>query len=301
MIRSGSLKFGGQLGWMILILIGQGLAALADEKEFWSAYQEILRRGVVVWHFESVAGSFTTSALDFSRLRKNPDIKFLLDRQKENLSNRAEKIYGSGLFESSARTPAKKAFWINAYNFLTIAEVLEHSPKTNFREIGWRQNRFRVQGNPAFLSLDNIEHDLLRAMNDPRIHFAVQHASVGSPPLAREVFISEGLDRVLQKMTENALRHPLLARFEKEGGQKIYLRVSPMFLRYEKDFSVDPYGSAGGFLRAFVPAAVSLQAPFAADLPHDGDLFSPENVLARMDELSIHHPELGLRRKIEAP
>jgi hypothetical protein len=48
-----------------------------------------------------------------------------------------------------------------------------------------------------------MEHDVLRKMGEPRIHFAIVCASIGCPPLLNEAYTKETLD---SQLTENAKR-----------------------------------------------------------------------------------------------
>lgn len=269
---------------------------IRDAAAFWEPYQSLLNQGLVLWEYESIQGTFSVSAIDYARIQKNPDIRRLVDLQKKNLA-RSVQIFGNGLFDSSARTPRKKAFWLNAANFFLIAEILERTPRTNSQEIAWKTRRFAVGGREDLLSLDQILQDLLRPMNDPRLHFAFHTAAVSGPPLAREIYDSERLDAQLRRAVENALRSPLRLRFGKSENGALSLRGTPLFLWYETDFKVDPYGSVIEFTRVFGPDLRLDKAPFFADLPYDWDLDSPQNVRARMDELAIHHPELQLKKK----
>ena len=94
---------------------------------------------------------------------------------------------------------AKTAFWINAYNALTVALIADTWPVKTIQEIDggqvWRTRRFIVAGEK--LTLDDIEKQKLSAKQEPRIHFALNCASVGCPPLNAAAFSGEELDRQL--------------------------------------------------------------------------------------------------------
>lgn len=98
---------------------------------------------------------------------------------------------------------AQMAYWINAYNALTIHGVVNAWPVKSVRDLGFlfsffRRKQFTVGGRE--MSLDNIEHDTLRPVfRDPRIHFAVNCASVSCPRLQREAYTEENLDRLLDE------------------------------------------------------------------------------------------------------
>ena len=101
---------------------------------------------------------------------------------------------------STLSAPAAFAYWVNAYNAVTVQTVLAHWPVASIREIGggilsrgpWKDKRFPVAG--TTLSLDDIEHGILRPIwQDPRIHYAVNCASVGCPDLAPRAWNSDRL------------------------------------------------------------------------------------------------------------
>lgn len=118
------------------------------------------------------------------------------------------------LRQLSAATPkvgASKAstlaFWINAYNAVTIRGILREYPTTSIRNhtpklFGyhiWHDLQLYVGGKPY--SLEAIEHEVLRKMSEPRIHFAIVCASIGCPRLLNEAYEA---DRIEDQLTTNA-------------------------------------------------------------------------------------------------
>ena len=79
----------------------------------------------------------------------------------------------------------QKAFWINAYNLLTLDLIVDHPQISSIRELHngepWKKESFVVSGQS--ITLDEIEHKILRPLGDPRIHAAINCASKGCPPL----------------------------------------------------------------------------------------------------------------------
>ncbi len=96
---------------------------------------------------------------------------------------------------------AREAFWIDAYNALTLSLVAANWPLGSIRDLDggdpWSVRRFRVAGRA--LTLNDIEHGILRPMGDPRVHAAVNCASRGCPPLARTPYAADpaGVDAAL--------------------------------------------------------------------------------------------------------
>jgi hypothetical protein len=132
----------------------------------------------------------------------------------------------------------QRAFWINLYNALTIDVVLDHYPVKSIRNIEgglfatgpWKKEYVAVEGRR--LSLDNIEHDILRkTWRDPRVHYAVNCASISCPNLLAEAFTGAKLDRMLTQGARDYVNHPRGARVEK--GR---LTLSQIYSWYRRDF-----------------------------------------------------------------
>ena len=127
--------------------------------------------------------------------------------------------------------PEQFAFWANLYNAKTIDIVLDHYPVASIRDIAineglagflkrsvgaggpWKAKVVTVDGEA--LSLDNIEHDILRPVfRDPRVHYAVNCASVGCPNLQREAFTGANLEKLLDSGARAFVNSPRGFRFE---------------------------------------------------------------------------------------
>ncbi len=129
------------------------------------------------------------------------------------------------------------AFLINAYNAFTVELILTRYPALrSIKELGsllrspWKRAWVPFLGET--LSLDDIEHERLRPVfRDPRIHFAVNCASVGCPMLREEAYTPDRLDTQLDEQTARFLRDRTRNRVE--GGE---LWVSKIFDWYGGDF-----------------------------------------------------------------
>lgn len=135
------------------------------------------------------------------------------------------------------------AYYVNAYNAWTIKLILSAYPGIeSIKELGilnrgpWKKKIVRLKS--GLMSLDNIEHDILRAQfKDPRVHFAVNCASKGCPALRSEPFEGSVLDRQLNEMTEAFINNPGKNRLE---GRVLY--VSKIFKWFKEDFDKDVIG-----------------------------------------------------------
>jgi hypothetical protein len=130
------------------------------------------------------------------------------------------------------------AFLINAYNGYTLELILQNYPTKSIKDIGgtfdnrWKRKFFSLLGGESFL--DKIEHDTLRkpgAYNEPRVHFAVNCASIGCPPLREEAFTAEKLDKQLEEQAVRFLSDRSRNRFA--GGK---LEVSMIFKWFKEDW-----------------------------------------------------------------
>lgn len=98
------------------------------------------------------------------------------------------------------------AFLINVYNAATIELILTEYPELDsIRDIRspWKQKFINLFGD--MISLDNVEHDMIRGSdryNDPRIHFAVNCASIGCPALLGNAYRGDILDQQLEASTK---------------------------------------------------------------------------------------------------
>jgi len=129
------------------------------------------------------------------------------------------------------------AFYVNAYNAWTIKLILSGYPGIkSIKDLGslfkspWKKKLCRING--KVLSLDNIEHDILRPrFRDPRVHFAVNCASKGCPPLRSEPYRGSTLDQQLDDSVSAAVNNPARNRLE---GEILY--VNKVFDWFSEDF-----------------------------------------------------------------
>lgn len=109
------------------------------------------------------------------------------------------------------------AYWINLYNALTVDLVLEHYPIESITDIDispgwfsfgpWDKKLVTVEG--ELLSLNDIEHRILRpGWRDPRIHYAVNCASIGCPNLRSSAFTAKDTDAMLTRGAREYVNHP---------------------------------------------------------------------------------------------
>ena len=144
--------------------------------------------------------------------------------------------------------PERLAYWLNVYNAYVIQLIVTHNERTSIRNINrtfgilrlkgpWSEPLVRAAG--RVLTLDDVAHRILRTeFHDPRIHFAMVNAALGSPPLRSEAYRGAMLEQQLFDQGRRFLRESPWnntvdsARFE----------LSVIFDAYRQDF--------GGTLKA---------------------------------------------------
>lgn len=154
--------------------------------------------------------------------------------------------------------PQQMAFLINAYNAFTVELILTKYPRlSSIRDLGsflqspWKKPFVPLLGRT--MTLDEIEHENLRARgryDDPRVHFAVNCASVGCPMLREEAYVAERLDAQLDEQALRFLSDRPRNRFDPAAGK---LEVSKIFDWYGEDFKLGHRGidSLTGFLARY--------------------------------------------------
>jgi hypothetical protein len=180
----------------------------------------------------------------------------------------------------------RKAFWINAYNAITIAGIVRNYPikpggaldrlrfpASSIRQISgfWDTEFAPVMGRK--ITLNEIEHRVLREQfKDPRIHFAIVCASVGCPTLRGEAYVGENLDRQLDEAARSFVNDPAKVRLDENAGR---LYLSSIFDWYKDDFV--PSASAVGELQAFDTGVIGVLEFVVRLLPVDQGAFIRTN------------------------
>jgi Protein of unknown function, DUF547 len=162
----------------------------------------------------------------------------------------------------------RQAFLINAYNAYTVELVLTKYPDLgSIKDLGslfsspWKPKWIALLG--ATVSLDDIEHGMLRkrgAFDDPRVHFAVNCASIGCPALREEAFVAARLEAQLDEQAHRFMSDRSRNRFDAQRGR---LEMSKIFDWYGEDFRLGHRGITS------LPAFAARHAEVLAETPAD--------------------------------
>ena len=174
----------------------------------------------------------TASSVDYAGLHAD---HAALDRYTASLSQVTQ-----AQFQQFSKLE-RRAFLINAYNAFTLQLILTKYPDlSSIKDLGsffsspWKKAFVPLLGQTR--SLDDIEHTLLRGSkeyDDPRVHFAVNCASIGCPALRPEAFVAPHLDAQLLDQTQRFLRDRTRNHYDAANGT---LELSMIFKWYGGDF-----------------------------------------------------------------
>ncbi len=203
----------------------------------------------------------------FTDVLKKYVINGLVDYKNLKNDNQLDK-YLSQLSETNPdklTREEKLAFWINAYNAFTLQVVRDNYPiesitdlHTGGKIIGFLigktvwDKQFITINNKKY-SLNEIEHNILRKMNEPRIHFAIVCASISCPELRDEAFEADKINAQLQEQTIKFLNDKSRNHFDVKN-RKAY--ISEIFNWFDEDFGQSDENILK-FIAKFVPENIA--------------------------------------------
>ena len=145
------------------------------------------------------------------------------------------------------------AYWINAYNAFTIDLILRNYLLQSIKDIKepWDQRLWKIES--KWYNLNDIEHQILRKMDEPRIHFAIVCASISCPKLQNTAFTSNDLETQLSNATTEFLNDT-----SKNNISEHSIKLSKIFKWFAKDFKTN--GSLIDFLNQYSEVNISNKA-----------------------------------------
>ena len=238
--------------FVVVLLAGFSVTTFAKEPD-WTTYAMLLKQSVKQGHRQGV----DLMVVDYLGIKNQSPYQEVLE-QIEN-------------FDTSQLTSQTErlAFYINAYNILAIKMVLDHWPLKSIKDAGglfssvWNKDVGKI--NHKLVTLNEVEHEILRKMGEPRIHMAIVCASISCPDLRTEPYTSK---RLSQQLDDQTMR--FLANTGK--GLRIKGRVAEVSMIYdwfEEDF--DKVGGVTKFIRRYrkdLPGYIKVDA----DIPYNWNL-----------------------------
>ncbi|PWH83483.1 DUF547 domain-containing protein [Algibacter marinivivus] len=146
----------------------------------------------------------------------------------------------------------KLAYWINAYNAMTVDLILRHYPIKSIKDIKkpWQQRHWKL--GEKWYDLNEIEHKILRKMKEPRIHFAIVCASFSCPQLQNKAFTAEHLETQLTTATKAFINDP-----KRNYITPTKIELSKIFAWFDKDFLVNGTGSIIQYVNRYSNTKIS--------------------------------------------
>lgn len=208
--RAASLA--GAMGGLLALLLAAAAGVAAASEPLHAGFSSVLAANVRDGH------------VDYPGIATDPrygEYLQTLDRVKaEDLATREDRL----------------AYWINAYNAFAIKGILDgSSPSTFFGRIGYfKTDEYRLGG--EYIDLYDLERDVLIPQGEPRIHFAINCASLSCPALRSEAYTAAKLEEQLQESARAFINDPSRNRFDRE---KKVAYLSKIFDWFEDDFTGD--------------------------------------------------------------
>jgi hypothetical protein len=215
-------KFNRLLQSLVLgIFIVFGVCSNSEAFDF-SDWDALVKKHVA----PKIVNGILINAVNYSNLKKDPLFSDLASR------------LSSYPLESLKSEKSKLTFWINVYNIFAAKMITDHYPIESIKDAGsffksvWKQRAGKVGGKER--TLNDIEHGILREMNEPRIHVAIVCASVSCPDLRLEAYTVEKLNEQLDDQMEKFLQSR--QKGMKLDGKKNRVYLSSIFKWFKQDF-----------------------------------------------------------------
>ncbi len=164
---------------------------------------------------------------------------------------------------AQASREAQLAFWINAYNAVTIRGILREYPTSSIRNhtaklVGYNiwDDLLLIVGGTGY-SLNEIEHEILREMGEPRIHFAIVCAAISCPRLLNEAYTKDQLESQLKTNSQHFFAQP--GNFQHDTSREV-MQLSSILKWFGEDFGQSTVEQ----LRAIAPYLPTREAQSAA-------------------------------------
>lgn len=235
-----------------LLSLALTTTVIASEPD-WEIYASLLRDYTDI---KQVKGT-RLNWVNYSKLKASPEfekvVKQLETFSPEVLENQQERL----------------AFYINAYNILAIKVVLDHWPLKSIKDVGnfftpvWKKKAGLIGGKS--ITLNEIEHEILRPMGEARIHMAIVCASISCPDLRQEPYIAARLDQQLDEQSRSFLLNP--SKGLHIDSKEIH--TSKIFDWFEDDFK-SGFGGIDKFFLHYIEIPTSKK--LKKDLPYDWSL-----------------------------
>jgi len=126
------------------------------------------------------------------------------------------------------------AYWMNVYNAFTVKLILDNYPIKSIKDIDGPWNHRFIKIGDKWYTLNDVEHRIIRKMDEPRIHFALVCAAVSCPKLYNKAFTAKDLETDLVLLTKG-----FLSDASKNELNENNIKLSRIFKWYGGDFKTN--------------------------------------------------------------
>jgi uncharacterized protein DUF547 len=208
---------------IVVVLLLMLSIFLNAQQDIYGKWDAILKDNVIAIQRQDIL----FNAIDYDRVQKD-------NRFKEIVSL-------LGTFDPAILPDhnARLAFWVNTYNIGAVKMIIDHDISGSIKDIGnllkpvWKFESIMVGG--RYYTLHEIEHEILRPMKQPLIHFAIVCASLSCPDLLIGAYFPETIISQMEQNTGNFLKNETKGMQIDMKKNKVYL--SMIFKWFEADFN----------------------------------------------------------------
>ncbi len=172
-------------------------------------------------------------------------------------------VYLNGYLDLLSENAPKKewpvqellAYYINLYNAHTVKLIVDNYPTQSIKDLNGPWTRGIVPIGKRNLSLGGIENGILRKMNEPRIHFAINCASISCPKLLNRAYTATKIEEQLDLVTRAFINGPKNELSENNP------KLSSIFNWYAKDFTIDGKQDVIGYINLYSKTKIASESP----------------------------------------
>ena len=219
----------------------------------------LLLAGIGFWPVQAIANSGMPATPDHSAwtamlqeyVAENGNVNYAsFKKDRQQLADYLDYLQGMGDKVTSWPREEQLAYYINLYNAATVNLILENYPLASILDIEKPFDQKLITLGDREISLSQLENDILRNMDEPRIHFAINCASFSCPKLLNRAFEADTLEQQLEKVTREFINDP-----DKNSIGDNRLKLSHIFKWYRADFT--GAGSLAGYIDRYTKDSIN--------------------------------------------
>ncbi|MAQ75559.1 MAG: hypothetical protein CL613_04400 [Aquimarina sp.] len=146
------------------------------------------------------------------------------------------------------------AYYINLYNAYTVDLIIKNYPVKSIKDINGAWTKAIVPVGNRTMSLGGIENGVLRKMDEPRIHFAINCASISCPKLMNKAYTPTSINEQLDEAASEFINS------DKNRISSTSVKLSHIFKWYEKDYKTPSTNSVIAYINQYTNTKINIDA-----------------------------------------